>query len=143
MKKTIFALSMFALLLLFAGCGGQQPSGGGTTATHPEPPPTGNSGGTSTVTSSGGTTSEAAGTASAAAITIQNFAFSPSTITIAKGTTVAWTNKDSAPHAIKWEGVESPAMNQGEKFEYKFENAGTYEYSCSIHPSMKGTIVVQ
>ena len=77
------------------------------------------------------------------AILIQNFAFSPQTLTVNAGTTVTWTNDDSAPHTIKSDAFTSPVMNKGGSFSFKFDNKGSYDYSCSIHPSMKGKIVVE
>ncbi len=90
----------------------------------------------------------AAGAAPAAAITdvaIQNFAFAPKTLTAPVGTTVRWTNKDSAPHtATSGKGAfESGNLAQGQSFSFKFTQAGTYDYVCKIHPNMTATIIVQ
>ena len=85
----------------------------------------------------------AASPASSNAVSIKNFAFNPATLTVSSGTTVTWMNNDSAPHQIKSDTFNSSALNQGEKFEFKFDTPGTFNYSCSIHPSMKGTIIVQ
>lgn len=76
-------------------------------------------------------------------VTIQNFAFSPQTLTIKSGATVTWTNMDSAPHRIKSDTFNSNNLSQGQSFEYKFNTPGTYDYYCSIHPSMSGQIIVQ
>jgi plastocyanin len=78
-----------------------------------------------------------------ASVTISNFAFNPATLTISKGTTVTWTNQDSTQHTIKSSSFNSQTLNKGGTFEFKFDNAGTYDYSCGIHPSMKGKIIVQ
>ncbi len=77
-------------------------------------------------------------------ITIRNFAFEPATLTVKAGTTVTWTNEDSVSHQVHSEGVfDSPALSKGESWEYTFSESGTYDYICSIHPSMKGTIIVE
>lgn len=76
-------------------------------------------------------------------VVIQNYAFNPSTITISKGTTITWTNEDSVQHALKSDIFESETLNQGDSFTHTFNDAGTFEYICRIHTSMKGTIVVQ
>jgi len=76
-------------------------------------------------------------------VTIQGFAFNPSALTVSVGTTVSWTNEDSAPHGIKSANFNSSILGQGQTFEYKFETAGTYDYSCSIHPYMTGQIIVK
>ncbi len=77
-------------------------------------------------------------------IKIDNFVFTPQTLTVAVGTTVTWTNKDDIPHtAVSTEGVfKSKVMDTDEKFSYTFTKAGTYPYYCSIHPKMTGKIVV-
>lgn len=80
-----------------------------------------------------------------AAVTIQNFAFSPATLTIKSGTTVTWTNMDSAPHTVTSDSgaFSSPQLSNGGSFSFTFNTAGTYSYHCSNHPYMKGTITVQ
>jgi len=76
-------------------------------------------------------------------ITIKNFVFDPSTLTIKKGTTVIWTNEDSIPHKIKSDTFNSEIINKGESFQFKFNNKGTYDYICGIHQYMKGEIIVE
>lgn len=78
-------------------------------------------------------------------VIIQNFAFNPNSITVPVGTTVTWTNRDSAVHnAISDTGAfASENLNQGESYSFTFTQAGTYPYTCTIHPQMKGTVVVQ
>jgi plastocyanin len=77
------------------------------------------------------------------AVTIQNFAFNPATLTVKQGTKVTWTNQDTMIHKIKSATFNSPDLNQGDKFEFTFDNPGSFDYSCSIHPSMTGKIVVE
>jgi plastocyanin len=76
-------------------------------------------------------------------ISIKNFAFSPSVLTVKQGTKVTWTNQDSAPHQIKSETFNSDSLGQGESFNFTFSNKGSFNYICSIHPSMTGKIVVE
>ncbi|MFA6254792.1 MAG: cupredoxin domain-containing protein [Patescibacteria group bacterium] len=77
-------------------------------------------------------------------ITIQNFAFAPTNLVVTKGSTVTWTNQDSTIHAITASGTfDSGNLNQGQSFSHTFNEAGTFNYHCSIHPSMTGTITVQ
>lgn len=78
-----------------------------------------------------------------ASIDIQNLTFEPATITVKKGSTVTWFNKDSVSHQIKSSFFNSAAFNPGQSVSYTFLTAGTYTYSCAIHPSMTGTIIVQ
>lgn len=76
-------------------------------------------------------------------VLIENYEFNPKTTTIKVGETVTWLNKDSALHSIVSENYfSSAAFGQGETFTYKFGQAGTYDYICGIHTSMKGKVVV-
>lgn len=79
-------------------------------------------------------------------IAIINFAFSPPTLTINKGDTVVWTNQDSASHRILSDSgteIDSVVLSTGATYTHTFNSAGTFDYHCSIHTSMKGRIVVQ
>lgn len=76
-------------------------------------------------------------------VDISGFVFAPNTLTINKGDTVTWTNKDSAPHTVFGSGLSSATLGKNQSFTFTFNSAGTYSYICSIHPSMKGVIVVQ
>lgn len=69
--------------------------------------------------------------------------FDPETIEVEAGTTVVWTNYDGSNHKVKLPGVPpSPRMHMESTWTYTFEEPGTYEYSCAMHPKMKGTVVV-
>lgn len=82
--------------------------------------------------------------AAAQEVKIGNFTFAPATITVAKGTTVTWTNRDDIPHTVVSDGTfKSKAMDTDEKFSYTFAKPGTYSYFCSIHPKMTGKVVVK
>lgn len=78
-------------------------------------------------------------------VAIQNFAFNPSTLTIKAGTTITWTNSDSAPHTVTSDNgaFDSGQISNGQAFSHTFSDAGTFSYHCSNHPNMKATIVVQ
>jgi plastocyanin len=76
-------------------------------------------------------------------VEIQNFAFNPSELSVPVGTTVTWINKDSATHTVKFNDSISPDLTSGATFQRTFSEKGTFDYSCSIHPSMKGKIIVQ
>jgi len=77
-------------------------------------------------------------------VTLQNMAFNPSTLNVQVGATVTWVNKDSATHnVVSDSGVfDSGNLANGQSYNYTFNQAGSFPYHCSIHPSMKGTIVV-
>ncbi len=84
------------------------------------------------------------------AVTIQGFAFNQSSITIKKGDTVIWTNKDSVSHTVtsdRTNGInpptlDSPILLPGQSFRFTFTNPSNESYHCSIHPSMTGTVIV-
>lgn len=78
-------------------------------------------------------------------IKIDNFVFSPNTITVSVGSTIRWTNHDDIPHTVVSDdrSFKSKALDTDENFSYTFAKPGTYSYFCSIHPKMTGKIVVQ
>ena len=80
-------------------------------------------------------------------VTIDNFAFSPASLTVSLGTNVTWTNKDEEPHTVTsadgGKTFKSEALDTDDKFSFTFDKPGTYKYFCSIHPHMVGTIVVK
>jgi plastocyanin len=77
-------------------------------------------------------------------VSIANFSFSPSSLMVTKGTTVTWTNNDSAPHTVTADdgSFTSGTLNQGDTYSYTFDAAGTINYHCSIHPMMKASVMV-
>jgi plastocyanin len=79
-------------------------------------------------------------------VNIDNFSFSPATITVKAGTTVTWTNRDDIPHTVvadDKQSFKSKVLDTGEKFTFTATKPGTYGYFCSIHPKMTGTLVVE
>jgi len=78
-------------------------------------------------------------------VKIDNFSFSPATVTVPVGTTVTWTNSDDIPHTVVSDdkAFKSKVLDTDEKFSYTFTKPGTYPYFCSIHPKMTAKIVVQ
>lgn len=79
-------------------------------------------------------------------VAIQNFAFSPASLTVKTGEAVVWTNEDSAAHTIVSDTgneINSLSLSTGQSYSHTFSTAGTYAYHCSIHPSMKATITVE
>ncbi len=84
--------------------------------------------------------------ASPTAVTIDNFTFTPASLTVKAGTTVTWTNKDDIPHGIGATNnafKKSPALDTDDSYSFTFTTPGTYQYFCYLHPKMVGTIVVQ
>jgi plastocyanin len=83
--------------------------------------------------------------AQAATIAVKDFSFQPQALTIKAGTTVTWTNLDDEPHTVRSDTglFRSGALDGNERFSFTFDKPGTYRFTCSIHPHMTGTIVVQ
>jgi len=80
-----------------------------------------------------------------AAVEISNFAFSPASLTVAKGTTVTWTNKDSVQHSATSDNgkFDTGLIPQNQSASVTFNNSGTFNYHCTPHPQMKAKIIVQ
>jgi plastocyanin len=80
-------------------------------------------------------------------VAIENFSYSPESLTVAAGTEVVWTNRDDDPHTVVSAATirlfKSPALDTGERFSFVFRKPGTYRYFCTIHPHMQGTIIVK
>lgn len=79
-------------------------------------------------------------------IKIEDFTFTPGTITVKAGTKIVWTNTDSVNHTITsaQKGVfDSGILKKDGKFEYTFNTPGTYDYYCAVHPIMKGKVIVE
>ena len=78
-------------------------------------------------------------------VKIDNFAFAPQRIVVQAGTTVTWINADDAPHTVasSTKVFKSGALDTEDKFSFTFTTPGTYEYFCSLHPHMTGTVVVE
>ncbi|MFZ2411225.1 MAG: cupredoxin family copper-binding protein [Candidatus Methanoperedens sp.] len=115
MKKT-WLICFLVIVVIISGCAGPKPV--------PQPATTGDIKGTT--------------------VDIKDFAFDPATVTIAKGTMVTWIQKDSAQHTVTEINnvFSSDTLSQGQTFSYTFNEAGTFEYSCHIHPSMRGKVIV-
>jgi LPXTG-motif cell wall-anchored protein len=79
-----------------------------------------------------------------ASVSVIDFAFSPSSVTISVGETVTWTNNGDNTHTTTDSGVwDSGNLTPGQSFSHTFDTAGTFNYLCTIHPTlMTGTITV-
>jgi plastocyanin len=123
MKRRMFLVVVsVAAVALAAGCGG---SGDGATASAP-------SGGASSGTPS--------------SISIRDFKFSPATISVRSGARVRVTNSDSTAHTLTandGHSFDSGTVQPGASASLQVPGAGTYAYHCTIHPFMKGTLVVK
>ena len=77
-------------------------------------------------------------------VTIDGFEFPPPTVTISKGDVVVWHNKDPVPHTAtaKDAGLDSAEIGANGSFRFTAARAGRFEYVCTLHPTMKGVLVV-
>ncbi len=77
-------------------------------------------------------------------VQMQNMAFSPSSITISVNTTVTWTNKDNVDHNVTSSSglFSSGTIKSGGTYSHEFTSMGTYNYSCTLHSNMNGTVIV-
>lgn len=76
-------------------------------------------------------------------IIIEAGGFSPSELTIKTYDQVTWTNKDTKEHNIAGKGWGDVTINPNESFTQAFNLKGTYSYSCTLSPELKGTIIVE
>lgn len=79
-------------------------------------------------------------------VSIVDYKFNPTPLTIKAGTKVTWTNNDTVPHTVTSDSgttLNSPRLNPGQTFSYTFTTAGSYDYHCAVHPMMKGSVIVQ
>lgn len=77
-------------------------------------------------------------------VIIQGMAFNPSAITVSAGTTITWTNKDGVAHTVTSDTglFDSGSLGSNETYSRTFSTAGTFPYHCTIHPFMKGSVIV-
>jgi plastocyanin len=85
-----------------------------------------------------------ADTSGAGATVIEKgFAFDPATLEVKVGDVVTFKNEDSAPHNVKIDGAELGTQNQGASVTWTAAKAGSFPYSCTIHPAMTGEVTVK
>jgi plastocyanin len=140
-RALLGVVALLALTTFVAACGGSS-SASTTTPVTPA------------ATTGGATTG---GTATASAVAIQNFTFTPKALTVAPGTTVTWTNHDSMAHNVMSTAsislnsattstFASSNLSQGQTFSFTFTKKGVYFYECSIHKalaSMHAEVIVK
>jgi plastocyanin len=90
----------------------------------------------------------AAPAASQEAVAIDNFAYVAPAITVTAGTTVTWTNRDDIPHTVTADDGPPPTyrshpLDTGDQYSKLYDKPGIYRYYCSIHPKMRGTVIVR
>ncbi len=80
-----------------------------------------------------------------ATVSMDHNTFTPGEITVVPGTTVTWVNKENMPHTVvdTNKGFRSKTLAKDASFSFTFATAGEYDYLCSIHPNMKGKVIVK
>jgi len=78
-------------------------------------------------------------------VSISNFTFVSDALTTTKGTTVTWTNNDTAPHTVTADdnSFTSDTLNKGDAYSHPFNTIGTFNYHCNIHQMMKASVIVK
>lgn len=125
-RRTAVTAAAGAMAVVAAGCGGS--SSGSSNA--------------------GGGGSGSAVQSGTAKVEIVNYSFKPSTLTVTPGTKVTYTQEDGGTvHNATGSGnasfISSPQLKQGQSYTVTFTKTGTYSYICTVHPYMKGTVIVK
>ena len=140
MKRLLALLIACLFALTVAACGDDDDDDGGASTQTTEqtdtgtPPADDQPGG-----GGGGETVE---------VDIPSISFDPEEVTVKAGSTVKWTNSDDLPHTVTKDGgpgadFDSGDLASGDEFEQTFDEPGTVDYVCTIHPGQAGTVVVE
>jgi plastocyanin len=133
-KVPVLILLVGPMVVMLAGCGGSAegtiPGGGDTAANAPQ-----------------GEGAVRTASVEPRQISIDNFRYVPDTLTVPAGTKVTWTNHDDMPHTVTSTGkprvLDSDAMDTDDHFSHVFDEPGTYDYLCTVHPKMSGRVIVE
>jgi plastocyanin len=146
-------LACLALTLVAAGCGDDDDDGGGGGEQNSEQPAEQNGGGGGGEQNSeqpaeqnggGGGGGEQGG--GGAEVKMEGIEFNPAEVSVSKGDTVTWVNEDSVGHDVTGDSFKSGdpgGLQNGDTFKFTFKKAGTFDYVCTVHPGMDGSVVVK
>ncbi len=126
-------LACLALGLVVAGCGDDDDDDGGDAQTTEQP-----------AEDSGGGDDAAAG--GGGEVVMKGIKFVPPEVTVAAGDTVTWTNEDTVGHDVTGDSFssgDSGGLQNGDTFKFTFKKAGTFDYVCTVHPGMEGSVTVE
>ncbi|MDH6518612.1 plastocyanin [Streptomyces sp. SAI-135] len=80
-------------------------------------------------------------------VAMKGYAFSPASLSVPAGSTVTWTDYDTAPHDVQTTSgpvpIHSPMLDKGQSWSFTFTTAGSYGYVCTVHPDMTAGITVR
>ena len=151
------SLSLLALVtagLALAACGGTSTTGSSNASFFPASPLTSPSFGSGSATASAAASAAPAvavgqasglGSPTANVSATDQLKFDPTTTTVAIGQVIQWKDTGSVAHNVTFDSssdATSPTLNPGDTWQVKFTVAGTYQYHCTFHPGMDGTITV-
>ncbi len=147
----IWIIGVLVIAALISGCTEQQTTQQQTPAATPITTTASATPGVTTVQTIAAPTTTL--TTSAAVVEIKGSAYNTATMTISKGTTVTWKQLDDTSHTVtsalgtyepshQVKVLDSPLLSKGQTYSYTFTQTGTFDYSCMIHPSMKGKVIV-
>jgi plastocyanin len=131
-------LACVALSLVVAGCGGDdEESGGGEAQTTEQP-----------AEDSGGAEKEEekAKADGGTEVSMEGIKFAPESVSVSVGDAVTWVNNDTVGHDVTGDDFKSGdagAMQNGDTFVQTFDKAGTFNYVCTVHPGMEGSVTVK
>ena len=135
-KATRSFVALAAVLTLAACAGGPAAATPAAPAAHPRPPAS------AAAAAPAGTPEPAVATK---AVSMSGDAYHPAVITVKVGDAVTWTQQDRDPHDVLMTdpaGLRSPILVKGETYTHTFTAPGSYSYICSVHPYMRGKVIV-
>lgn len=133
--RRLVATAALLAPLVFGACGGGDDTDADTASGATD---------TTAPASSGASDDEGADSGAADTVDIVDFNYKPENLKVSAGTTVTFTNSDKFAHTVtaKDKSFDSGNMDEGDTFEHTFDEPGTYDYICSIHNSMTGSVTV-
>ena len=117
MSRLRIVLLSFVIALVVAGCGGAD-DGGGSATNDTKAGPIG------------------------ARVALKDLKFDPEKVSIEAGQSVVWEWKENVLHNVHGDGVESPNKSDG-TFQHTYQDPGSYDYECTLHAGMTGTVEVK
>jgi len=128
-------LACVALGVVVAGCGNSDDDGGGSSDAQK-----------TKQGSSGGGGGGGSGSAGGAKVSMEGIKFNPASVTVKAGDKVTWTNKDSVGHDVtgdNFKSGDSGGLQNGDTFSHTFDKKGKFDYVCTVHPGMTGSVTVK
>jgi plastocyanin len=125
-KLTAPLIAAACAAVLLAACGGSSDSDSSSSASPP-----------ASMGSSGG---------GGDAVTIKDFAYAPADLTVSRGSTIRFSNRDSTEHtatATGGAGFDTGTIREGQTKSVTLSTSGTINYVCTFHPFMHGTVTVK